>query len=252
MDDLFSLKGKVAVVTGASRGLGQAIAVGYAKHGAKLVVSDVLDVGETVKKVEGAGGEAIGMNVDVSNREQVKGMFIAAEERFGGVDILVSNAGILKAGPAESLWDEDWDKVLQVNLKSQFIAAQEVFPFMKKRGGGRIINVASIAGLLAFNQAIPYNASKGGSIQLSRSLALEWAQHNILVNAICPGIFLTGMTNDLLEQEGFKQMIKANVPIGRHAVPEELVGAAIYLASKAGSYTNGHAMVVDGGWTCHL
>ncbi len=252
MDDLFSLNGKVAVVTGASRGLGQAIAVGYAKHGAKLVVSDVLDVSETIKMVEEAGGEAVGMNVDVSSREQVKGMFNAAEERFGGVDILVNNAGILRSAPAEGLHDEDWDKVIQVNLKSQFIAAQEVFPFLKKRGGGRIINVASIAGLLAFNQAIPYNASKGGSVQLTRSLAFEWAQHNILVNAICPGIFLTGMTNDMLEQESFKEMVKAKVPMGRHAVPEELVGAAIYLASKAGSYTNGHAMVVDGGWTCHL
>ncbi len=252
MDDLFSLKDKVAVVTGASGGLGQAIAVGFARHGAKIVVSDVKDVSETVKKVEGAGSEAIGLKVDVSSKDELKGMFQAAEDEFGGVDILVNNAGILRTGPAESLPKEDWDVVINVNLTSQFNAAQEVFPFLKKRGGGRIINVASIAGLLAFNQAIPYNASKGGVIQLSRSLAFEWAQHNILVNAICPGIFLTDMTQGMLEQEGFQQMIKGNVPMARHAVPEELVGAAIYLASKAGSYTNGHAMVVDGGWTCHL
>ncbi len=252
MDDLFGLNGKVAVVTGASRGLGQAIALGYAKYGAKLVVSDVLDVSETVKKIEEIGGEAVGLMVDVSSRERVKGMFLAAEERFGGVDVLVNNAGILRSAPAESLWDEDWDKVLQVNLKSQFIAAQEVFPFLKKRGGGRIINIASIAGLLAFNQSIPYNSSKGGVVMLTKSLALEWAQHNILVNAICPGIFLTGMTNDMLGQESFRDMVKSKVPMARHAVPEELVGAAIYLASKAGSYTNGQALVVDGGWTCHL
>ena len=173
-------------------------------------------------------------------------------EKFGRIDILVNNAGILRMGNAEAMEEEDWKKVIQVNLTGQFLCAQAVGKQMIKQKSGKIINIASIAGLGGYAQAVSYGASKAGIILMTKSLAVEWGQHNIQVNVICPGVFATDMTDNFLKDKQFIEMIKAKIPLGRYATPEELIGTVIYLASKASNYMTGHALVIDGGWTAGL
>jgi len=252
MDYLFDLTGKVAIVTGASRGLGRTMALGLAKAGTNVIVSDVLDTKETVDEIKKFRKKVMGIKVDVSKKVDVEEMVHRTIEKFGRIDILVNNAGILRMAPAEKMKEEDWDKVIAVNLKGQFLCAQEVGRRMIKQKSGKIINIASIAGKLAFNQSVAYNASKAGVILMTKTLAVEWGRHNIQVNAICPGAFATAMTEDFLKDEGFLQMIKTRVPLARYGEPEDLVGTVIYLASKASDYVTGHALVVDGGWTAGL
>ena len=252
MNELFDLTGKVAIVTGASRGLGKAIAIGLAKAGANVVVSDILDTTETVKEIKKLGREAIGIKTDVSNKAEVEAMVKQTVEKFGKIDILVNNAGIFRMSPAEGMKEEEWDKVIAVNLKGEFLCAQTVGKQMIKQKSGKIINIASVAGLRAFSQSSAYNVSKAGVILLTKTLAVEWGKYNIQVNAICPGVFKTAMTEGLLKDESFMQTIKTRVPLGRCGEPEELVGTVIYLASKASDYMTGHALVIDGGWTSGL
>lgn len=252
MKGLFNLAGKVAIVTGASRGLGKALALGLAEAGANVVVSDILDVKDTLDEIKKKGREALGMKIDVSKKKSIKELVQKTLAKYHQIDILVNNAGILRIAPAAEMKEEDWDKVIEVNLKGQFLCAQEVGKQMIKQKSGKIINIASIAGKQAYAQAASYDASKAGVILLTKDLAVEWGKYNIQVNAVCPGVFATDMTNNLLKNKAFAEMIKARVPLGRYAQPEELVGTVIYLASPASSYTTGHALVVDGGWTAGL
>ena len=252
MNELFDLAGKVAIVTGASRGLGKAMAIGLAKAGANVVVSDILDTTETVEEIKKFGREAIGIKTDVSNKAEVETMVKQTVEKFAKIDILVNNAGIFRMSPAEGMKEEDWNKVIAVNLKGEFLCAQAVGKQMIKQKSGKIINIASVAGLQAFSQSSAYNASKAGVILLTKTLAVEWGKYNIQVNAICPGVFKTAMTEGFLKDENFIQMIKNRVPLGRYGEPEELVGTVIYLASKASDYVTGHTLVIDGGWTSGL
>ena len=252
MEKMFDINKKIAIVTGASRGLGKSMAISLAKAGADVVATDVLDTSETVKEVEKLGRKAIGIKVDVSKKQDVEKMVQQTIKKFGKIDILVNNAGILRMGNAEEMKQEDWDKVIQINLTGQFLCAQTVGKQMIKQKSGKIINIASIAGLGAYAQAIPYSASKAGIILMTKSLAVEWGKHNIQVNAICPGVFATDMTDDFLKNKQFMDMIKAKVPLGRHANPDELMGTIIYLASTASDYVTGHALVIDGGWTAGL
>ena len=252
MNELFSLAGKVAIVTGASRGLGRAIATGLAEAGASIVAADILDPSEMVEELTRLGRQALGLRVDVTKRADVEAMVRRAVEKLGRVDILVNNAGIFRTAAAEDLAEEDWDRVIEVNLKGQFLCAREAGQQMMKQQSGVIINVASVAGILAFAQSAAYNASKAGIILLTKTLAVEWGKHNIRVNAICPGLFHTAMTQDLADTEEFRGMVKARVPLGRGGQPEELMGTVIYLASEASRYMTGHALVVDGGWTAGL
>lgn len=249
MGELFNLTNKIAVVTGASRGLGKAMATGLAKAGADIVVTDILDITETVGEIKKLGREALGVRVDVSKKEDIETMVKQTIEKFGRIDILVNNAGIFRVSPAEMMKEEDWDKVIAVNLKGQFLCAQEVGKQMIKQKSGKIINMASIAGKFAFAQSVAYNASKAGVILLTKTLAVEWGKYNIQVNAICPGVFATAMTEDFLKDENFLQMMKTRVPLARYGEPKELVGAVVYLASKDSDYMTGHALVIDGGWT---
>ncbi len=252
MSELFDLTGKIAIVTGASRGLGRAIAIGLAKAGADLVVTDVLDLKETVEEVRKAGRNAIGLKVDVTSRKDVEEMIKHVINKFGRIDILVNNAGIYRSAPAESMSEEDWDKVVDVNLKGEFLCAQEAGKQMIKQREGKIVNIASVADQFASPQSAAYNASKAGIISLTKTLAVEWAKHNIQVNSICPGVFTTPMTEGLMEDKIFLNTVRKDVPMARAGRPEELVGAVIFLASKASSYVTGHALVVDGGWTAIL
>ena len=252
MSELFDLTGKVAIVTGASRGLGRGMAVGLARAGSNVVVTDILDTKETVDEVKKLGREAVGIKVDVTRKSDVEAMVKQALEKFGRVDILVNNAGIFRMEPTEEVKEEDWDKVLAVNLKGQFLCAQEVGKHMIKQKSGKIINIASVAGKFAFAESAAYNVSKAGVILLTKTLATDWGKHNVNVNAICPGAFHTPMTEDLLKDENFINLIKMRVPLGRAGEPEDLVGTVTYLASKASDYMTGHALVIDGGWTAGL
>ena len=252
MKKLFEIPNKVAIVTGASKGLGKAIAIGLANAGANIIAADILDTSDTVKEIKRLGREVIELKVDVSKKQDVEDMVKKTIEKFGRIDILVNNAGILRMGNAEELKEEDWNKVIQINLTGQFLCAQAVGKQMIKQKSGKIINIASIAGLGGYAQSVPYSASKAGIILLTKSLAVEWGKHNIQVNAICPGVFATDMTDSFLKDKQFMEMIKAKVPLGRYAKPEELTGTIIYLASDASSYMTGHALVIDGGWTAGL
>jgi NAD(P)-dependent dehydrogenase (short-subunit alcohol dehydrogenase family) len=252
MEKMFEVSDKIAIVTGASRGLGKSMAIGLAKAGANIVATDVLDTAETVKEIEKLGRKAIGLKVDVSKKQDVEKMVQKTIDKFGKIDILVNNAGIIGMENAEDMKQEDWDKVIRVNLTGQFLCAQAVGKQMIKQKSGKIINIASIAGLGAYAQALPYSASKAGIILMTKGLAVEWGKHNIQVNAICPGVFATDMTDDFLKNKQFMDMIKARVPLGRHATPDELMGTVIYLASLASDYMTGHALVIDGGWTAGL
>lgn len=252
MESLFNLSGKVAIVTGASRGLGKAMALGLSERGAKIVATDVLGVKETVAEINNKGREALGLKVDVTKKKDVVKMVQRAVKKFKRVDILINNAGVLMMSPLEKMKEKDWDKTMAINLKGQFLCAREVGKQMIKQKSGRIINISSVAGKMAFGGIGAYNASKAGVILLTKSLAVEWGKYGINVNAICPGVFATAMTKGLLKDIGFLKMIKTRVPLGRYAKPEELVGVAVFLSSGASSYVNGHALVVDGGWTAGL
>jgi 2-deoxy-D-gluconate 3-dehydrogenase len=251
-NNLFDLEGKTAVVTGASRGLGKAMAIGLAKAGADVVVTDILDTSETVSEIKKLNRESLGLVVDVSNKSDIEAMVKKIRDKFGNIDILVNNAGILRTGDAEVIDKDDWDKVLQVNLTGQFLCAQAVGREMIKQKTGSIINIASIAGLGGYASSVPYSASKAGVILMTKTLAVEWGKHNVRVNTICPGVFATDMTDSYLKDKQFKDMIKNKVPLGRPAKPDELVGTVVYLASKASDYMTGHALVIDGGWTAGI
>jgi len=250
--ELYSLDEKVAIVTGASQGLGREIAIGLSKVGAKVVATDIKDTSDTIKEIKKQNQNAIGMKADISNKSDVESLVDKTIDNFGQIDILVNNAGILRMGKAEEMDKKDWDKVIDVNLTGQFLCAQSVGKQMIKQGHGKIINISSIAALSGYANSAVYSASKAGVLLMTKTLAVEWGKYNINVNAICPGVFETGMTDDLLEDESFQKMIKENVPLERHAKPKELVGTVVYLASKASDYVTGSALVIDGGWTAGL
>lgn len=252
MNGLFDLTGKVSIVTGASRGLGRAMAVGLAKAGSSVVVADMLGTNETVTEIKKTGRKTIAVNVDVSKKDEVQGMVNKALESFGRVDILVNNAGIFRSAPAEEVKEEDWGKVIDVNLTGQFLCAQAAGREMIRQKSGKIINISSIAGKFASAESVAYCASKAGLILMTKTLAVEWGKHNIHVNAICPGIFATPMTEDFTKDESFMRTVKTRVPLSRCGEPVELVGTVIYLASRASDYMTGHALVIDGGWTAGL
>ncbi|MFH1012791.1 MAG: glucose 1-dehydrogenase [Candidatus Peregrinibacteria bacterium] len=246
---LFDLSGKVAIVTGGNRGLGKAMAMALAQAGAHVVIAGILDVDASAKSL---GGKAMGVQVDVTQKKQIDAMVKKVLAKFGRIDILVNNAGVYCPTPVQTMKEQDWDKIMNVNLKGSLLCAQAVGRHMVQCKSGNIINVASIAGLMAFASSAAYNASKAALIMLTKTLATEWAPYHVRVNAICPGIFATDMTQGLLKDKGFQGMINTKVPLGRYGMPEELMGAALYLASDASSYTTGHALVVDGGWTVGL
>jgi NAD(P)-dependent dehydrogenase (short-subunit alcohol dehydrogenase family) len=251
---LFSLEGKAAVVTGAGSGLGRAIAEGYAQTGAKVACVDISakDVEAVTGGIEKDGGNAVPVICDVSVAEDVRKAVEASLKAFGAIDILVNNAGIGIRSNAEDMTDEMWDRVLDINLKGAFLFCREVGRHMIKRGeGGRIVNMASIGGLVGVETGnANYCASKGGIIAMTRTLAIEWAKHNILVNAIAPSHTRTPLIEKLMEQKPeVKRYFINNIPLGRLAEPIHIVGPAIFLASSAASFVTGHTLVVDGGHT---
>jgi len=250
MNDLFDLTGKVAVVTGASRGLGQGMAIGLAQAGASIVAvaSTVGNAADTVAKIEALGGKAVALGCQQDDAEQVKKLVTDSIAAFGQVDILVNNAGTIRRAPAEEFSDEDWNAVMETNINGVFRLSRGIGKHMLERGNGKIINIAS---LLSFSGGITvpaYSASKGAVMQLTKALANEWAAKGLQINAIAPGYFATDNTTALRADVERNASISARIPAGRWGNPEDLAGAAVFLASKASDYVNGHIMLVDGGW----
>jgi NAD(P)-dependent dehydrogenase (short-subunit alcohol dehydrogenase family) len=250
----FRLDGKVALVTGASAGIGEALALGLAGAGAQVVVTarrqERLDA--LVERIRATGGDALAVACDIASAAEVDRLVGAALARFGHVDVLVNNAGFVEVVPAESEPLDTFEAVVDVNLVGAFRCAQRCGREMLAQGSGAIVNVASILGVVGVGQ-IPqasYAASKGGLVNLTRELAAQWARRGVRVNALAPAWFPSEMTAEMFADERSQEWMKQRTPLGRPGRVEELVGPLLFLASDASSYVTGHVLLVDGGWTC--
>lgn len=247
--DKFKLDGKVAIVTGAARGLGQGMAIGLAEAGADICLVDIDNMDETEEKIKETGQEAIQVQADLSSIEPVEEIIDATIEEFGRIDILLNNAGIIRRAPITEFSMKDWDDVMNINLRTLFYLSQQVAIKMIDQGeGGKIISIDS---MLSFEGGIlvpSYTASKSGVMGLTRALANELAEHDINVNAIAPGYMATDNTAPLREDPERSKAITDRIPVGRWGTPEDLQGAAVFLASDASNYMQGYTVAVDGGW----
>ena len=247
------LKGKVAVVTGAGTGIGQAIAAYFAAEGASVTVNcHERKAQETVDRIKKVGGTYIVVKADVSKVDDVDRLISRTIEKFGRLDILVNNAGIYRSHIAHETSEDEWDSVIDINLKGAFLCSKCAIPEMLKNENdvikGRIINIASIAGIVGFAASPAYCASKGGMILLTKEMALDYAPH-ININAICPGVIETPMTSELLRDPDTREYLMSMIPAGRTGRPEEIAGAAVFLASHDADFITGSSLIVDGGLT---
>jgi NAD(P)-dependent dehydrogenase (short-subunit alcohol dehydrogenase family) len=244
------LKNKIAIITGAGSGIGRAIALAFVEEGAKIVVADWSEDGgkETVEQIKKQKGEAVFVKTDVSKSSDIDKMVETCLDNFSRVDILVNNAGIYKTYDLHKMSEEDWEKTIDVNLKGVFLGSKRVIPEMLKQDKGKIINIASIAGLVGFPQSGVYCASKGAIIALTREMVLEYAPKKINVNCIAPGIIKTMMTKDMLDDSATKEFLESSTLYPRLGEPEDIAQAAVYLASEESDFVNGEVLVVDGGW----
>jgi NAD(P)-dependent dehydrogenase (short-subunit alcohol dehydrogenase family) len=247
----FELNGKTAIVTGAGRGIGRAIAIGMAEAGADvaLLSRTEKDLIETASHIEKLGRKAYILTTDVTSREEVAKAVSEVKERAGSIDILVNNAGMNIRSQALDVTDEEWQKIMDTNLKSAFMISQEAGKIMKEQNSGRIITIASVAGHVALRTGVVYAATKAALIQMTKVLAFEWGKYNINVNSIGPWYFKTPLTEKLLQDEAYVNDILEVTPLKRVGELEELVGPAVFLASGAGSYVTGQTLFVDGGMT---
>lgn len=247
------LEGKIAIVTGAASGIGRGIALRFAKEGVNVVVADVnLDgAKEVAKEIEKLGRKALALKVDVSSSGDVDQMVKTTIEKFGKLDILVNNAGVIVMKPIVDMTEDDWDRVLDVNLKGVFLCTKRAVPEMLKQGKGKIINITSVAGQVGYANSSAYCASKGGIINLTRELALELSPKKINVNAIGPGVIETAMTKSFLQDPEMRKMLLGMTPYGRVGQPADIAAAAVFLASDESDFVNGATLFVDGGWLTH-
>lgn len=250
-----NLDGKTALVTGGGSGIGRAASLAYARAGARVVVADVNVEGgeESVQRIKEAGGDAILVHADVSKPDDTQAMVARAVEAFGSLDCAFNNAGI-SGGRERHLTadylEEDWDRVISVNLKGVWLCMKAEIPKMVEQGRGSIVNTASIMGLISTSGSVAYTAAKHGVVGLTKAAALEYAQSGVRVNAVCPGYIHTPMVQGRLDTvEGYEDRLKSLHPIGRLGQPEEIAEAVIWLSSDAASFVTGHNMPVDGGYT---
>ncbi len=252
IEALFRLDGEVALVTGAGGGLGRIAALALAGAGARLAVTDI--DGETAAivaaEIEAAGGNASAYRLDVTDRGQVIEVIDRAASELGGLHVLVNNAGITRRGPTQTMPDEDWDAVVEVNLTAQFLCSRAAARHMLAQENGRIITIASIVGLRgnAFFPHLAYQATKGALVNMTRGLAVEWGGRGIRVNAIAPTFFKTNFCVQMRNDPDFVDSIEARTPLGRFGEPEELAGGILFLAGRASSMVTGHTLAIDGGW----
>lgn len=252
--DRFRLDGLIALVTGGGSGLGLAMARGLAEAGARVVLN-----GRTAARLDAAAAGLVAEGLraevaafDVTDSAAVTQAIAALEDRLGGIDILLNNAGMTRRGPVESLSDDDWRSVLATNLDSAFFAARAVVPGMKRKGRGAIVNTCSLTSTLARPTILPYAVSKGGLAMLTRALAVELAPFGIRVNGVAPGYFRTELTAALAADTEFDTWLRKRTPAGRWGKVEELAGAAVFLASEAASFVSGQILYVDGGFTAGM
>ncbi|EPI4980756.1 gluconate 5-dehydrogenase [Raoultella planticola] len=249
MKNLFDLSGKRALITGSARGIGYLLAEGLAEYGAEIIIND-----RTQQKADAAaqalraqGYRATGVAFDVTRSAEVEQAVARIEAQIGAIDILINNAGIQRRYPFTEFPEDEWDQVIEVNQKGVFLVSQQVAKYMMRRRSGKIINICSMQSELGRKTITPYAASKGAVKMLTRGMCVELAEYNIQVNGIAPGYFATEMTAALVNDRDFSAWLYQRTPAARWGKPEELIGAAVYLASPAANFVNGHLLFVDGG-----
>jgi len=249
-DQLFSLEGKVAVVTGGTSGIGRALSLGLADAGADVIATARRkeQVDDTAREIEARGRQTLRMASDVGDRSTLETLLAAVLERFSKVDILVNCAGMIKRTPTLDLPEAEWTNILNTNLTGTLRACQVFGRHMLERGYGRIINIASLNSFVALSEVAAYAASKAGVASLTRSLAVEWSKKGLTVNAVAPGVFRTDLNAQLLDSTPRGQELLMRTPMGRFGKTEELIGATVYLASDSASFVTGQILVVDGGF----
>ncbi|MCH8800222.1 MAG: glucose 1-dehydrogenase [Chloroflexi bacterium] len=248
----FDLSGKVAIVTGGNGGLGLGIAMGLADAGANIVIAarSVEKTAQALEDIRALGVKAHGITVDVTQEPAIQRMVTDTIDHLGRLDILVNNSGIAVRAQPHELTAAQWDSVVDVNLRAAFLASKEVYAHMVSAGGGKIINVGSMYSIFGSDWGAPYAASKGGLVQLTKSLAVAWAKDNIQVNAVLPGWFVTDLTRGIADADPERyDNINRRIPTGRWGEPSELGGAAVFLASAASDYVTGSVLAVDGGYS---
>lgn len=248
--ELFRLNGKTALVTGSAQGLGKEIAIALGQNGASMILADIIYPEDTAKRIEDMGTHCVMTKTDISDESDVKNLAEKAISEYGKVDILINNAGIsqLSYTPTEDLPLEVWDKIIRTNLNGTFLCCKHIGKAMIKCGGGSIINIATTAGITGVPRAPAYSASKAGVILLTKSLALEWAEYNIRVNAIAPHYLETPLTEGLRASEKVYSTLARQIPMKRFGEIYEIIGTILLLSSDASSYTTGSVAVVDGGY----
>ena len=250
--NLFDLNGKTAVITGGNGGIGFGMAVGLAEAGANIVIAarNQTKTSESINRLKGMGTECEGIQVEVTEESSVQQMVSKTIDRFGSLDILINNAGIgIRKLPHEYTIKE-WNKVVDINLTGAFICSKEVYPHMKENGGGKIINIGSMTSIFGLDWAVAYASSKGGIVQMTKTLAVSWAKDNIQANSILPGWIHTDLTQGL--KDNFRDRydhILTRIPHERWGEPNDLAGTAVFLSSKASDYVTGVSIPVDGGYT---
>ena len=247
----FRLTGKVAIITGAARGLGRACALALAHEGADIALGlrDVTTAADLEQEIKAMGRKVIRLQMDVSELQQINDAVSRAVKTFGKIDILVNNVGIAPANPAEKVTEADFDQTINLNLKGTFFTAQAVGKQMIEQGSGRIINMSSQAGFIALDDESVYCMTKAGVNHLTKNLASEWAKYNINVNAVAPTFIETPGTEPWLKDKDFRQSVLDRIPLGRIGKPMEVAGAVVFLASDAASLITGEILLIDGGWT---
>ena len=249
----FDLSGKSAVITGGNGGIGLGIAVGLADAGADILVAarNKAKTDAAVKQLQALGVRAVGTTTNVQHEDEVADMVKLALDEFGSLDILVNNAGIGIRKAPQDYTLEDWNLIMDINLTGTFLPCREAYPHMAAAGGGKIINIGSMTSIFGHDLVMPYSASKGGVVQLTKSLATAWAKDNIQVNSILPGWIETDLTEPLRTEEIFREryeLISARIPHGRWGTPDDMAGTAVFLAASASDYVTGASIPVDGGY----
>ncbi len=247
----FGLDGKVALITGASMGIGRGLATALAGAGATVVPASRTEAAleELASEIDDAGGRAIPMPLDVRDVDSIRTTFARVKDELGSLDIVVNNAGLGANHPAEDVTQDDWDDMMNVNLRGLFFCCQAAGRIMLEQGSGRIVNMSSQAGVVGIRDHVVYSASKGGVNLLTKVLALEWSSRGVTVNAVAPTFIRTPGTAERLDRPEFLEDVLTRLPIGHVGTIDDVAGAVIYLASPAGAMVSGHILLVDGGWT---